>query len=170
MLSIQPCPLPDSALLGVYAKSGAYTDCYAADISRSVSHQQYVTAFYTTPLFKTERFILKYALSKPSTDEQAAQLAAGKLDKFAAWRVESRCDNQLLMCDFLGHTRSWLMVAPINTASGAGTRLYFGSAVVPSKDPKTGELKQGFSFHALLGFHKLYSQLLLRNACSRLQS
>jgi hypothetical protein len=48
------------------------------------------------------------------------------------------------------------------------TRLYFGSAVVPKVDTKTGKVTMGFAFYALGGFHRLYSCLLLRAACNRL--
>ncbi len=170
MSSIQPCSLPDNALLDTYRANGAYTDCYATDIVGSVSHKQFVTAFYTTPLFKLERMILKWAVSKPSSDAQAEQLASGATDAFAAWHVERRCENQLLMCDFQGRTRSWLMVAPLRTDSGPATRLYFGSAVIPVKDAKTGRLTLGPGFRALLGFHKVYSKALLSAAKSRLNA
>jgi hypothetical protein len=45
--------------------------------------------------------------------------------------------------------------------------LYFGSAVVPLRR-KSGEPALGFTFSALLGFHKLYSRVLLSTARSRL--
>ena len=166
--SIQPCSLPGDALLNAYRTSGAYTDCYATDIDGSVSHQQFVTAFYTTPLFKLERVILKWAVSRPSTDTDAQQLAAGAVDTFAAWHVEKRSENQLLMCDLHGRTRSWLMVAPLKTDRGPATRLYFGSAVVPVKSASTDTPTLGFGFRALLGFHKMYSKALLSAARSRL--
>ena len=169
MFSIQPCSLPDNALLDSYRANGAYTDCYATDIVGSVSHKQFVTAFYTTSLFKLERAILNWAVSKPSTDAQAEQLASGATDAFAAWHVEKRRENQVLMCDFQGRTRSWLMVAPLRSDSGAGTRLYFGSAVVPVKSA-TGRPKLGLAFRALLGFHKIYSKALLRAATARLNA
>ena len=169
-MTIEPCALPDAALLGRYAEAGAYTDCYATDVSGAVSLAQYVTAFYTTPLFKLERVILKLALQKPSTDAQAGQLAGGSINAFAAWRVEDRCENQLLMCDVFGSTRSWLMVAPVLTEGGVATRLYFGSAVVPKRNAKTGRRSLGLDFRLLLGFHKLYSVALLRSAESRLKT
>ena len=131
------------------------------EIHGSVSHQQFVTAFYTTTLFKLERVILKWAVSRPSTDADAQQLASGTIDAFAAWHVEKRSENQLLMCDLHGRTRSWLMVAPLKTDRGQVTRLYFGSAVVPVKSASTGTPAIGVGFRALLGFHKLYSRALL---------
>jgi hypothetical protein len=132
--------------------------------------KQFVTAFYTTSLFKLERIILKWAVSRPSTDVQAEQLASGATDVFAAWHVEKRCENQLLMCDFQGRTRSWLMVAPLKNDSSPATRLYFGSAVIPVEDAKTGRPEFGPGFRALMGFHKVYSKALLSAAKSRLNA
>lgn len=168
MSSIHACPLPDHALLRAYTRTGAYTDCYVTDISRQVSHAEFVTAFYTTSPFKLERMILKWAIAKPSTDAQAAQLAKGDIDAFAAWRVEQRSENQLLLSDLYGRTKSWLMVASSGAANAAGTRLYFGSAVVPRMDRKTGKPTLGRGFTALLGFHRIYSRVLLGAARSRL--
>jgi hypothetical protein len=157
MRSIEKCPAPTDTMLKPYfLMNGAYTDCYVTGISRRVSFPEYVLAFYTTPLFKLERLILKFTVSKPSTDVQAGQLADGEIEKFAAWTVESRSDNEILMCDFSGRTRSWLMVKD----NGEKTNLYFGSAVVP----KTGKPSLDVGFRALLGFHKIYSVLLLYSA------
>jgi hypothetical protein len=169
VFSVESCPIPDGALLNNYLREGTYTDCYVTEICGSVSHVQYVLAFYTTSVFKLERLILKLAVSRPSTDAQAKQLAAGSIDAFAAWDVEARSDNQLLMCDVQRRTRSWLMVVPMEGSSGTRTRLYFGSAVVPVKNARTGKLTLGFVFRALLGFHRLYSVVLLSAARSRLE-
>ena len=167
MPPITACPLPDHALLSKYTLSGAYTDCYSTQISRPVSQQEYVEAFYTGAAFKLERLLLALFLSKPSTDEQVRQLSRGELTDFAAWRVEDRSTDQLLLCDIGGRTRSWLMVEP--TGSGS-TCLYFGSAVVPSIDRASGKARMGFVFKALLGFHRIYSRVLLHEARARLSS
>lgn len=164
MTAIHACDLPPGVLLARYARDGGYTDCYRADIGQAVSHAAYVEAFYTTAVFKVERGILSLAVSRPSTDAQARELAAGTRDTFAAWTVEARGDGQILLCDFQGRTRSWLMRAPID----GGTRLYFGSAVVPVASARGGPPRMGVVFTALLGFHKLYSRVLLRAALSRL--
>jgi hypothetical protein len=165
MSSIQPHPLPDGALLRRYVGGEDYADCYATLIDRAVSHEEFVRAFYTTWVFKLERSILRWVVAKPSSDADAAALAAGARETFAAWRVEARAPDQLLMCDFLGNTRSWLMTA---RESEASTRLYFGSAVVARTDRSTGKRALGPSFRALLGFHKVYSRVLLSAARSRL--
>lgn len=168
MGSVRKSPLPEEALLHLYLRDGHYTDCYSIDISQSVTHSQYVAAFYTTFLFKIERVILKLAVSRPSTDAEAVQLAERQRGSFAAWSVEARDNDQLLLCDFQGRTRSWLMVEPM-PGQAPGTRLYFGSAVVRNRKSE-GERKSGiFGFGALLGLHRLYSVALLYSAKKRLE-
>jgi len=166
--SIQRCELPQAALLGRYRQAGAYTDCYTTRVERRVSHAEYVEAFYTTPLFKVERLLLAWFVSRPSTDAEAGRLATGELDTFAAWSVEARGESQLLLCDFSGRTRSWLMVAAEEGGGATGVLLYFGSAVVPVARGRFGMKSMGLAFGLLLGFHKLYSRALLFSARSRL--
>ncbi len=170
MFSIERHPLPADALLADYVRDGHYTDCYSTEVSKTVSHTEYVEAFYTTCLFKVERKILRWLVGKPSTDQQARQLAAGELDSFAAWHVEKRNENQILMCDFRHRTRSWLMVSSGTGSDGAGTRLYFGSAVVPFHKSRSGASSLGMSFKLLAGFHKAYSVALLFSAKLRIES
>ncbi|RYE75310.1 MAG: hypothetical protein EOO80_15395 [Oxalobacteraceae bacterium] len=165
MNRIVPCPLPEGSLLSPYQRAGSYADCYTTRIDGTVSQARYVAAFYTTRLFKLERLILRLAVSRPSTDSQALQLAHGQVERFAAWTVEARDKHQLLLCDLRGRTRSWLMTEAL--ADGA-TCLYFGSAVVPVADRHGGPARLGGFYRALLGFHRLYSKLLLRAARSRL--
>jgi hypothetical protein len=164
------CALPDDALLARYARTDAYTDCYKTEVAGEVSFAEYVTAFYTTFLFKLERSILTWAVSKPSTDEQTTQLAEGKIDTFAAWYVEARSENEILLCDFRNRTRCWLMVSPLHDDTGTRTALYFGSAVIPLRDRMSGRPSMGWAFGALAGFHKIYSVALLYFAKSLLMA
>lgn len=170
MLSIKACPLPDGALLGRYHANGAFTDCYVTEVGFPVTNARFVTAFYTTPVFRAERLILAWALSKPSTDAEAEQLAGGRRDTFSAWRVEDRHDNQLLMADVKGRTRSWFMVSPGQPGTGPQTQLYFGSAVLPVINRETGSPEMSPGFRALRGFHHYYSEVLLYSARSRLEA
>jgi hypothetical protein len=170
MFSIEKCKVPAYTMLTNYSMDGTYSDCYTTEIPGRISFSEFVFAFYTTSLFKLERFILKWTVSKPSTDAQARQLANGDIESFAAWHVEDRNENEILMCDFHGRTRSWLMIVPVNRANDTRTRLYFGSAVVPIRNPKTGEPSLGLIFQVLLGFHKIYSVLLLYSAKLRIKS
>jgi hypothetical protein len=159
-------PLPAHALLSRYGGDRGYADCYVATVARRVTQAEYVEAFYTTRLFKLERWILAVLAARPSTDPQAGELARAERDRFAAWTVEDRTADQLLLADALGGTRSWLSSEP---QEGGGTRLFFGSAVVPRRRGGSAKPRMGLLFHALLGFHRLYSRALLRAARQRLE-
>ena len=169
MTPIRACPLPADALLHASVANGGYADCFVADIAQVVSQAQFVEAFYTSAVFAVERWILRWAVSRPSTDAQARQLATGAIDAYAAWTVEARAVNQLLLTDITGRTRSWLMVLPVQLGSHAGTRLHFGSAVMPVGRAGKGPARMGWVFRALLGFHKRYSRVLLGAARARLR-
>jgi hypothetical protein len=160
--------LPETALLSTYAASGAYTDCYATTVPGDVELARFVEAFYVGRVFKLERLLLRWFAGRPSSDAEARAVARGETTRFAAWDVEARTNDQLLMCDMAGRTRSWFMVAPAGDGRG-GTRLRFGSAVVPVRDRATGEQRMGWPFAALLGFHRLYSRVLLAAAGDRLR-
>ena len=160
MARVRSHPLPAHALLNDYTRRGAYTDCFVTEVAQPVTHAEFVEAFYCTPLFRLERWILAWLVSKPSTDAQARQLARAERRDFAAWSVEARADDQLLMRDYRGQTCSWLMVAVERHHDVDVTRLYFGSAVVPIAH---------LSYRLLLGFHKLYSRALLSSARRALQ-
>lgn len=158
--ALVPVALPPGALLKRYRDEGAYTDCYAADVAGSVDLAAFISAFYNSRAFRPERWLLGWAVKRPATAGDVAQLACGKSQRFSAWTVEARTDDQLLLRDFQGRTRSWLMVKPV---AGA-TRLHFGSAVVPGR---TGGDR--IVFRALLGFHRLYSRILLGSAVKALR-
>ena len=157
-------PLPEGALLARYKGAGHYTDCFRTHIHGHVTLAEYVAGFYTTAVFKVERAILKVMFSKGSTDVDAQRLAEGAAETFAAWEVEARAPHQILLADFKGQTRSWLMVEHVHDS----TVLYFGSAFVGQHDTETGGRKAGVGHRALVGFHKLYSVTLLAAARSRL--
>ena len=157
--------LPENAILRDYMARG-YTDCFVTDVDGRVAFEAYVGAFYTTHVFRIERFILRWLASRPSTDEDVARLADGTGSEFAAWRVERRAEDQLLLADFRGHTRSWLMVESLHDRGA--TRLYFGSAVLARRTDETGAQSLTPGYRMLLGFHRLYSRILLRAARARL--
>lgn len=155
--------LPANALLQRFVDSGDYTDCFRTRIDASVTFASYVEAFYTTKVFRAERFLLKWLVSRPSTDDEAKALANNEVEKFAAWKMLDRADDQLLMMDFRGNTCSWLMLE----ADSEESDLYFGSAVIRNRKTSSGR-RMGWAYRALLGFHRLYSRILLRAARSRL--
>jgi len=169
MANVQRCEIPLSATLLTVQEQDAYADCYSTDIRGSVSLAEFVEAFYTTSLFKVERKLLAWFAGKPAMDDDVARLGAGTASSFSAWKVESRSNEQLLLADFTGRTKSWLMSAAVgNSQTGECTRLYFGSAVISKPSSSPGAPRMGAVFHALLGFHKLYSRLLLQAARSKI--
>jgi hypothetical protein len=175
MPSAQPCEVPPNSLLRTYKNGAGFADCYVAELPGAVTQQSFIEAFYTSPLFKVERTLLQYLASRPATDADAKQLAGGMATKFSAWRVEAQSPSELLLADFTGRTRSWLMAAPVEVSGQPPrTRLYFGSAVVPLSRQAGraanagGKPRMGWMFHALLRFHRLYSRLLLGAACRRI--
>ncbi len=139
-------------------------DCFAVAVAQPVSLGDFVFAFYTSPVFRIERAILRILAGAPSTDAEARGVADGSGSSFAIWRVGQRTTTQLLMCDRFEKTRSWFQVAPME---GGGTLLRFGSAVASSRNRETGALSVGRGFRWLMGFHVLYSRVLLGAARRR---
>ncbi len=161
---IQQVSLPQDALLQKYRNLNAFTDCYTLTLDRTVDFNAYVYAFYSTKLFKTERFILKWLVNKPSSEQQLENLVNGSSDEFAAWTIEARSENQILMCDFQSRTRSWLKIEPVD----GHTQLYFGSAVTSIRQDDRGNYKKDRLFSLLSVFHHWYSQALLKSAAKTL--
>lgn len=170
--SAGPCDIPHGSLLAIYAEAPTvgtvpnYCDCYSTRIEASVSLQDFVYAFYTSRAFSIERKLLALRLRVPSADEDARSLATGQCNRFSAWCVENRRDDEVLLRFPESNTASWLMVRPNPGKGAGGTELLFGSVVFP-KSPDT---RFGVVFHALTGFHRFYSALLLRSARKQLLS
>lgn len=165
-MKVAACSLPDGALLARYRDMpGAYTDCFTASVGREVSAREYIEAFYTTWLFKCERFVLML-IGRGCNDADVRALAAGASDRFAAWTVEARAEHQLLVCDFAKLTRSWLMVSA-RPDGKAGTQLCFGSAVVPGERDRAGNPRPTVGFRVLQPVHAFYARALLRAAARK---
>jgi hypothetical protein len=159
--------LPAISLLQAYRDRRAYTDCFYIDLRDTLTLSDYIEAFYTNWLFKLERLVLATLVAKASTDIQAAALAQGERTKFAAWTVETRTEDQIVMRDYQSKTSSWLMCAPQDDGT---TRLYFGSAIVPARIRPDGSVDLGAGFNQLVGAHRLYSVALLKATAARLRS
>jgi hypothetical protein len=144
-----------------------FSDCFTTTVDRPVSLDEFVYAFYTSPVFRLERAVLRL-LKLPSTDAEARAVAEGTGDTFAAWRVGQRTATQLLMCDVMGRTRSWFAVTPLGAASQSGTVLQFGSGIAATIDAATGQRGRSLGFRLLGDFHIAYSHVLLGAAKARL--
>lgn len=155
------CPVPRDGLLAAYVGQGAtYTDCYEVMSPHAVTLPELIEAFYTTWLFRLERFVLQLWLRRRITDTEVTALASGA-ETFAAWRVEARGEGQILLCDLAGHTRSYLAVS---AKEGGVTRLIFGSAVAAREGQELGR-----GVRILLPVHRLYAKALLRLAERKLR-
>ena len=163
MFSIAREAVPQDALLNTFRggarpeRWGRYGDCFSVTVDRVVNLADFVFAFYTSPLFRIERWMLRALVGAPSSDAAARALAEGSAASFAVWYVGDRTATQLLMCDRYERTRSWFRVVP---RDGARTLLQFGSAVAAA----SGAGRRIGGFRLLLGFHLAYSQLLLHAA------
>ena len=156
-------PGPDPA---VWENSG---DCFFATVAGDVSLAEYSYAFYTSRVFKLERLILRWLINKPSTDAEARELADGRRDTFAAWKLGPRTETQLLMADFMGRTRSWLSVVKDTESAQARSLLRFGSGIAKRAANERGAPRTTWGFRMLGPVHIVYSQILLRSAISRLR-
>lgn len=161
--SVVASPLPETALLRRYAESGEYTDCFSTQVPALVPLPEFVAAFYTTRLFRAEGFVHRWLASLSSSDDEALQLAHGDRDAFAAWAVQERSDDQLLMIDVRRQTGSWFLCEAVET----GSQLYFGSVVFRRRETPAGR-ELHWSYRSLLGAHRLYSRALLSAARLRL--
>ncbi len=165
---VQPCAVPTHSFLRKFQNDGGFADCYCVVVTSEVTQAEFIEAFYTTGVFKLERTLLKLFAGKPATDADATRLSNGNVSIFSAWKVEKQTASELLLADFTGRTRSWLMTEQVDSIDAA-TRLYFGSAVVPRRANGVGKPNMGWIFHALLSFHRIYSTLLLRAASEKIR-
>jgi hypothetical protein len=158
-MKIDERPVPPATLIAPYAAAEAhYVDCFEYVAPGPVTLERFVRAFYTQPLFRAERLVLRVLAAAPSTDADVDALATGASDRFAMWRVAGRTPTEVLMRDKSGRTMSWLQAE--------GDVLRFGSVVVPVPG-RGGKLTLGPVFHSLLGAHKVYSRALLAGAARR---
>lgn len=144
MPTIAQCPVAEDSLLRTYRggkhpeRWGHYGDCFSVSVDRAVTLGKFVLTFYTSPVLRIERLILRVLAGAASTDGEARELAEGRLETLAVWTVGARMVDQLLMCDRYGKTRSWFRVVPL---AAGGT--------------------------VLLGLHRMYSRVLLKVAARR---
>ncbi len=164
MTPVSPCPVPESSVLAHQAADpDHYADCYTVDLPCEADLSAYLTAFFTLPIMRLERWVIT-VMGTPSTAQDVAALASGAADSLSLWQVEQRTDDQIAMRVSGGLIRTWLMREDIAN----GTRLYFGSSVEPIEKPD-GSKSHGWGVKAFGGFHQLYSRILLAGAARRLK-
>lgn len=161
MARITALPLPPDSLLARHMIADDYGDCFAAEVAGAVPLERFIAAFYSSRAFTPERLFLRL-IGRGADAGDIAALAEGRSARFAAWTVEAREEDQILLRDFMGETRSWLKVEP--HPEGTATRLLFGSGVGRSKgESKRSPIGRAI-FAALTPLHRLYARALLAGA------
>ncbi len=162
MANVEARDLPQDSLLALHRGLECHRDAYAAVVPGEVSLGEFITAFYSSIQFMPERKLLGL-IGRGASRTDIGALADGRADSFAAWDVEARAENEILLRDFQDHTCSWLMVEFLPSSSEAvgqqETRLWFGSGV---RNPDRGAVS------LLMPFHHWYSRVLLGGAVRRL--
>lgn len=162
MALVRSGTIPTTSLLYEYETvKGGYCDCYVVDTQGDANLQNYISVFFETWIFKLELKLLSlFGLNRDRPD-QVKQLAEGCVKTFAAWKVEGRTENDLLLAVGTGPIRTWLRV---EAHSENAVRFYFGSALLPLRTDRNGHPRLDAISMVLLPFHKLYSRILLRAA------
>lgn len=159
MIRVEERDSPKDSLLHQYTeKPGCHADAFMAEINFTPSLKDYITAMFGSPVFRIERVLLAVAAATPTFKKDLTAFALAEKDSFALWKTMERSDQELLMEVEKGRVRTWLMVEP---TEGETSKLWFGSAIVPKTTPSREVGDIGFTFKALMGFHKLYSRILL---------
>lgn len=161
-MKVSAAPLPEGALLRAYAERGALVDCWAVELPQALDLTDYLLGFAHSWLFRLERRLLAWA-GRPTSATDVQALAMGSTQAFAIWQVEARVRNQLLMVVQGERLRSWWMV---ERAPQGGTRLLFGSALLP-RPGRSRWARFGLA-GALVGLHHAYARALLAAAAARL--
>lgn len=161
--------LPHRASILRYRLPGNYVDCFGATLRGTIGVEQLLASFLTAPAFRPERWLLACALDMRSGDGEAQALARGDRQAFAAWSVEERDAEQVLLCDFLGHTRSWFMTEPgSEPGGGIVTRVRYGTAIVRRDMHGVAHWGWSLAFWPLLPLHRLYARILLASTLGRI--
>lgn len=163
MARIALIEVPGDSLLMARWRPGDFADCYVAEVPGSVSLARYLTAFFSSPAFWLERNGL-HLIGRGANARDIAALAEGRTKAFAAWDIEERDADQILMRDFTGKTRCWLRVQALPNKDA--TRLHFGSWV----NAKGESGKLSLITHAAYPFHRAYSRILLAGAVRNLRN
>ncbi|WP_299140456.1 hypothetical protein [uncultured Tateyamaria sp.] len=158
-MQVTETSVPTGTLIADYAaRDGHYSDCFEVALDTPADLARYISAFYTQPLFRAERWVLRLLARAPSTDAEVAALADGTAQSFAVWEVAGRTQTEILLQAKDGRTLSWLQAE--------ADSLRFGSVVVPVQT-RGGALTLGPVFQSLVGAHKVYSRALLAGAARR---
>lgn len=130
----------------------AYLDAFVLPTKHDVKDvKQYARAFYTSRIFKFERFIIKHLIGAEMTDEQINSSEFNVGDEILIWKVVKRENNQVLLNWSYGSVTgsTWLKVENGKYKFGSG--LSHSVGLLPTIA------------------HQIYSRLLLNSAVSKMK-
>lgn len=163
---VRAVDIPSGTMLKAYqAQEGCYTDCYAVDVAGAPDIERFIRIFFDTSIFRLERRILALSGLEATHADDVDALARGHRSRFAAWRLEGKTADELMLRFERPSGRTWLHVADVPDQSGQA-RLFFGSALLPGARDNDKRPTIGWSLHAFLPFHRLYARMLLRAAAA----
>lgn len=161
------------------------SDAFAIPFDRSVTLQEFHTAFLFSPVFQTELFLLQMLnIVAPVSNQQLSQVGTAKHDQFALWRtIVRRLDGRttMMMKECLDKStkriyeaRNTIVVMRCYTPSpfcdtwwsiesnDGMLSLQFGTTML-------GAYSSSWIVAALDPFHQLYSRILLASAKETLE-
>eukprot|EP00045_Choanoeca_perplexa_P002911 m.27622 g.27622 ORF g.27622 m.27622 type:complete len:189 (-) comp11764_c0_seq1:101-667(-) len=117
---------------------------------------KYIRAFFSSPVFQLERYVLQYAAGISIEDQDIRKCGFEVGDKLGVWGVTERCDNEALALWSQGSTDgcSWWRLE--HTREGDPV-LMFGSGIRTNNASKAYRL----AMVPLTQGHYLYSRILL---------
>ncbi len=93
MPKVTACDVPEGSLLANFGGPDDYRDCFARDVPGEVTLAAFIERFYCSMAFRPERLVLGL-IGRGASNDDAAKLARGEVQKFAAWNVVERWDAE----------------------------------------------------------------------------
>ncbi|MTI09151.1 hypothetical protein [Curvivirga aplysinae] len=167
MTEVKETAIPLNSFMNFYHESpGHHADAFVGQIDGIVTLEDYILAFFDSPIFRIERSILSLFLLRRIKQSEIKELASGRSQQFALWKTKKRNEEELLLEVGDSQIRTWFHTEQEQSNK---TKLYFGSAIVPDTTSKNAKEGIGFTFRFFMGFHKLYSRILLQSALKKLK-
>lgn len=164
MITVKRIGVPEGSFLKAYeGREGCETDCFQADVPGHPDIDRFVHIFFDTWVFRIERRLLALLGEDYATSEDVAALAGRSSDTLAAWTVQDRSADEIILAFKRPRGRTWLQATQLDGSLGS-TRLRFGSALLPNIDSEGQTASISWGLKIGLPLHRLYARLLLAAA------
>ncbi len=92
MAKVNACDVPEGSLLAEFGGPDDYRDCFACAVPGEVTLAAFIERFYCSMAFRPERLALGL-IGRGASNADAAKLARGEAQTFAAWNVVDRWET-----------------------------------------------------------------------------